>query len=253
MASLGPLRASLIGGAFLIAIGLSAFALGRWLGDDPPATGGPGEEQGQGVDPQATPSGEPTVGPTVPDFPTEEAGPSDYRDEAIEAEFEKPRFSGVVNGIEVGVGAPVEIPAETCTPGNSTNVPIEEANGSVVEVSASYLPEGAELTANWAVECQGNYILTYQEWSLTVPDIGAAVLQITRFVSSNRPFDFDTSAGRVEAGEVNGKPAVFVEPVIPEEGYGPAGVAISEDFGMTLVTSINLTLEELRLIAEGLE
>jgi hypothetical protein len=195
---------------------------------------------------------DPTPAPTT-HAPPSASGQLDSRDRAVAAEFAKPRFSGEINGIEVRLGAQVEIPTETCSPGNSSNVPIERADGSVVDFKTNYLPEGAGRANSWAVECQGNYILTFSEWSLTAPDIGAATLLITRFVSSNRPFDFDSSADRVSAGEINGKPAVFIEPVLPDEGYGPAGIAIAEDFGITLVTSINLTFDELRRVAEAVQ
>lgn len=238
----------------LVLIAASSFALGRWLQEEDAAEGRP-DVEGRSLTGSETaePGEEPTAGPTVPEFPREDPGELDYRDEAIEAEFAQPRFSGVVNGIEVGTEAQVEISPEICAPGNSSNVAFEAARGTVVDFRANYLPGGAELASSWAVECQGNYILTYAEYSLSVPEIGAAVLQITRFISSNRPFSFDASAGRVSAGEINARPAVLVEAVIPGEGYGPAGIAISEEFGMTLVTSINLTLDELRTVAEGLE
>jgi hypothetical protein len=162
----------------------------------------------------------------------------------------------VVNGILIGMDVRTELPDGICTSGQKEGGPdsdtsVDAAIGTELYVSPAYLPAGAQAGSNWSVICDGEVISTVQQWNLDSPGIGAAVLIVARLRSANYAFLFDTSEDRVRETTVNGSPGALVLP-ITSDGFGPAAVAIRGINLLTIVSGMNLTIEELTRVAEGL-
>jgi hypothetical protein len=183
-----------------------------------------------------------------------------------------PYFEGDISGTRVityetwkAEGSP---PQEDCAipirGANNYPVSVDEAVGTPLEISPTYLPAGA-------VENP----LDPTDY-LTPPAMvcGGQISRVIRtYVTQYGPFSIERwrgpnfYVGKLQAeytspGEINGKPAIFVRraPYPPESGLGglwaTAGlVIIPEEFGFTVVKvdDIKLPFEEAVKIAEGLE
>lgn len=245
-------------GTIILALAVGSFIIGRSISNDSGALGGPPLTSGQSPtstveelptpDPAATP--EPTPSGTPP--------PPDERDLAWQEELSKPRFSGTFNGIEIGTQVTIEFPPGVCTSGNiiggaeyPDDVAFDAAADSPLHFTARYLPSGAQLSGSFAVLCDNVIVVTDKTWDLWTEGVGVASVEVSRELVTGHPFPFDTSADRLEQLTIAGRPAVGIHP-LSQDGYGPSGIAIVEEFGTTILLAYNVTFADLLRTAEGL-
>jgi len=165
----------------------------------------------------------------------------------------KPRFDGVLNGIRLYTGGGRNVERKNaCTgagPDAAQEVPMDAIVGTPMEIAPSYLPANAkEQPPMWPpVGCNG--IVTDVERWWVIP--GKGNLFIARRQGEHAVAS-GSSADRVSAATVGGKPAVLVAPLTPD-GYGQSLVIVAEDFGLTIVFADGLPLAETVKVAEGLK
>jgi hypothetical protein len=170
-------------------------------------------------------------------------------------EAAKPRFEGVVNGIRLyslGAGPDVQR-KDACSDAAAEEVEhltLSAVAGTPMDIIPTYLPAGAEEQPPTypPVVCKGIVVSVEREW--VIRDRGADFFISRR--QGEQAIDIDASAERVSAATVGGKRAVLVAPLTPE-GYGYSMVIVAEDFGVTVVVTFGLPLEESVKIAEGLK
>jgi len=188
--------------------------------------------------------------------PTAQATPTpDIRAELERLRLEedaKPRFEGVLSGIRLYTGGGKDVERKNaCSdakPEEVQHLDMSAVVGTPMEIDPSYLPASAEEQPTmWPpVACKG--IVTDVERWWVIP--GKGNLFIARR-QGEQAVASSSSADRVSAGTVGGKPAVLVAPLTPE-GYGQSVVIIAEDFGLTIVFADGLPLDETVKVAEGL-
>ena len=208
------------------------------------------EEEAEEPDVTATPAAEATS--TAQPTPT-----PDVRAELERLRLEedaKPRFEGVLNGIQVyATGSPSPPGREwACTdakPEEIQHVDMSAVAGTAMEIVPTYLPAGADEVSSTlpSVICKGTVAYVEREWSIR--DKGADLFIARR--EGERVIDIDASYERVATATVAGKPAVVVAP-LTADGYGYSMAILAEDFGITVVRVFGLPLEETIKIAEGL-
>jgi hypothetical protein len=157
----------------------------------------------------------------------------------LPAEEGKPVFEGDVNGLRLVDVTNPSIPA----PG----VCAEASQAKVDWLNVTHLPPGTKAyTPPVAVYCEdGSIGGAYQEFSYTYGSIGVAYWPGDPIVYNS------VSADRVEAGTIQGRPAVFMKPLI-EEGTGAAALAFLTDRGFILLQTTYLPLDQMIKIAEGI-
>jgi hypothetical protein len=166
----------------------------------------------------------------------------------------KPRFEGVVNGIRLYPTGSASPPERTwaCSdakPEEIQHVDMSAVAGTAMEIVPSYLPPGAEETSSALppVICKGTVAYVQRDWNMP----GDGLFFIARR-EGQRVIDIDASAERVSPTTIGGKPAVLVAP-LAADGYGPSAAIVAEEFGLTVVSAVDLPLKETVKIAEGLE
>jgi hypothetical protein len=175
------------------------------------------------------------------------------RDQLTREEAAKPRFEGVVNGIRLYSlsAAPDVQRKDACSdakPEEAEELTLSDVAGTSMEIIPTYLPAGAEEVEPMEppVACKGIVVSVQRWWIIR----GKGDFFITHR-QGEQAIQIDTSADRVSAATVGGKPAVVVAPLAPD-GLGPSAVIVAEDFGLTYVVGLDLPLEETMKIAEGL-
>jgi hypothetical protein len=176
------------------------------------------------------------------------------RDQLTREEAAKPRFEGVVNGIRLyslSAGPDVQR-KDACSdakPEEAEELTLSDVAGTSMEIIPTYLPAGAEEQSPMEppVACKGIVVSVQRWWIIR----GKGFFLISRR-EGEQAIDTDTSADRVSAATIGGKPAAVVAPVAPD-GFGPSMVIVAEDFGITIVFADGLPLEETVKIAEGLK
>lgn len=76
-------------------------------------------------------------------------------------------------------------------------------------------------------------------------------LDIFRNRSAHEWF-INASAERVRAGQVNGRPAVFVLPQVDDPLFADSMVIVAEPFGITVVIGEGLPFDEVLKVARGI-
>jgi hypothetical protein len=176
------------------------------------------------------------------------------RDQLMREEAAKPRFEGVVNGIRLySLAAGPDLQRKDACwgakPGEAEELTMSAVAGTPMEIIPTYLPPGAEEVDPMEppVACKGTVVSVQRHWIVR----GEGDFFITHR-QGEQAIQVDTSADRVSAATVGGKPAVLVAPLAPD-GFGPSVVVVAEDFGLTSVVALDLPLEETMKIAEGLK
>jgi len=166
----------------------------------------------------------------------------------------KPKFEGVVNGIRLyPTGGGASERKDACTdakPEEVQQVTMDAVAGTPMEITPTYLPDGAEeLAPMWPpVVCKGTVVYAERRWNVRSRGADFSIIRH----QGEQAIDTDASAGRISAATVEGKRAAVVEPLTPE-GYGYSMVIVAEDFGLTSVVAFGLPIEETVKIAEGLD
>jgi len=179
----------------------------------------------------------------------------------------KPRYNQEIAGIMVGP----DIDRRLCPePVLADEITKAETSGTPVEVEPDYLPEGAQEDKGGADfgACEGEPALATRRYQVA-PDeeqmrrVAAGELTffeaqhgsgitVHRRLSVLPRFMLNLPSERMRAGEVNGLPAVLVEPMFIE-GYGHSAVIVWDE-GTSVLTAVqatDLTLEETIRIAQG--
>jgi hypothetical protein len=174
-----------------------------------------------------------------------------------EAERQKPPFRGTLNGIRLHqVDDRVEIPwwVDRAACGQVQIVEFEAAKGTPLYFEPTYLPKGAVLSSQMgpgpgtdATVCErsGEVIGAGQHYQLP-----SGSLDIFRNRAAHEWF-INASAERVRAGEVNGRPAVFVLPEVDDPLFAHTMVIVAEPFGITVVIGEGLPFDEVLKVARG--
>lgn len=177
---------------------------------------------------------------------------TDFMEEGLAAEAiddSKPVFRGTVNGFRLFSFEDGMAPDVPCTLAEGETLVWglpDEAHPS--PINPTYLPPGT-----FAIGPVG---------ILLCPD-GTLVEALQDFSVSNATFDIrydvgrpivvhEAAAERVEAGTINGQPAVIIRPLIPE-GWGPSQVVFQSGQGYLTVLSFDMPLEETLKVAKGLQ
>lgn len=219
----------------LLAVGVGFFFAGRMLvgGDDAAK-----------AEPPPTPSPEriAEIQAEIPVF-----------HELLEEEFEKSKFTGVVNGIRIVADA-AEIENRCSELGvRAKYVPIEAARGTALDIVPSYLPEvSVEFTESAAATaCAGEVVVFSRTFSYNPDGVSRGDFGIARF-QGEHAVSVETSAGRLEAATIRGYPALLIH-TVGTSLQGPGTVVVAEEFGVTIVHGFGVPLEELIKVAEGLQ
>ncbi len=192
-------------------------------------------------------SATPLPNPTLPPLAAEQ-------ERLRQEEDAKPKFEGVVNGIRLypatGKASPREDACSDAEPGEVEQITMDAVAGTPMEITPTYLPDGAEEVAPMSppVACKGTVVYVERRWN--VRGRGADFSIVRR--QGEQAIDTDASADRTSAATVGGKRAVLVAPLTPA-GYGYSMVIVAEGFGLTTVISFGLPLDESVKIAEGLK
>jgi len=193
----------------------------------------------------AAASSTPLPNPTLPPLAAEQ-------ERLRQEEDAKPKFEGVVNGIRLyptGGGASERKDACSDAKGEDVQqVTMDAVAGTVMEITPTYLPDGAEEQAQmWPpVVCKGVLTSVERWWTIR----GKATFFIARR-QGEQAIDTGASADRISSATVGGKRAAVVKPLTPA-GYGWSMVIVAEDFGLTVIGADGLPLDETVKIAEGL-
>lgn len=182
----------------------------------------------------------------------------------LEWEAQQPTTEKVVAGITVGPDTvQTGIP---CALAEARWVSPEVAAGTLVAIALGYLPEGARLQTEEAVECRGQVISHYRSYSLPVDEEGVAravrgevslfdvarggYVEIFRAIGDPRSIS-DIPDYRWEETEIGGRRAALAHPLI-DAGYGRSMVIFHDGQVLSFVRAMNLSLDELIEVAEGL-
>ncbi len=170
----------------------------------------------------------------------------------LEAEARKPRAVLTINGLTVGPGE-TAYDTSKCS-GPAQELPLASADGSPLQIKTRYLPAGTFQEGGRAMKCAS--ILTLSTADFTVPADRAAGryggwITITRAPLTTPRVSLDLPAEHFRSGSIAGRPAVLVDPATPD-GLGQAAVVVKESFGVTLLQSNGITIDELTKVAQGL-
>ena len=176
------------------------------------------------------------------------------RDQLTREEAAKPRFEGVVNGIrlyslDAGPDVQRKDACSDAKPEEAEELTMSDVAGTPMEIIPTYLPPGAEEVDPMEppVACKG-IVANVQRWWIIR---GKADFYVSRR-QGEQAIATDASAERVSAATVGGKSAVLVAPLAPD-GFGQSAVIMAEDFDITIVSGLDLPMEETMKIAEGLQ
>lgn len=175
----------------------------------------------------------------------------------LEADRQKPRLDGVVNGIRIGP-AIVHDWSKVCQGFPGWYVDEKEVRGTPLDLTVRYLPQGTVKEAALATKCgpgEGSLILFEMEFSVpgdkAIGRFGGH-LEISRSLVVDTPAtNLNLPAERARPITVGGHRAVLIGP-ITDDGFGPSAVVIAEHGRLTRVVADGITEEELLRIAEGL-
>lgn len=162
--------------------------------------------------------------------------------EALEASRAQPQFSGVVNGFRV-----YSWEEAAADPAKEQQECVAVQFKEVAIFRAHYLPPGTYARSpQYAGVCaDGSTAWVNQDFQY-----GYGTFSIG-YELGERAIGTDATADRVKAGEVNGRPAVFIEPII-EEGNGQSIIAFAMDKGFIVIGATGLPLTETLKIAENI-
>jgi len=176
------------------------------------------------------------------------------RDQLMREEAAKPRFEGVVNGIRLyslaaGPALQRKSACSDAKPEEVEHLTMSAVAGTPMEIIPTYFPPGAEEVDPMEppVACKGIVVSVQRWWIIR----GKGDFYVSRR-QGEQAIAIAASADRVSAATVGGKPAVLVAPLAPD-GFGLSTVIVAEEFGLTLVVGLDLPLEEIVKIAEGLK
>lgn len=191
--------------------------------------------------------------PTVAAEPTpaDARGPGWYKP-LLEEEARTPRVDRTINGIRISPSqVPDEVAAIPCTRGEARNVAAGSATGTEVEIAPRYLPDGAALESEEAVECRSRVISANKEYLFPA----GASSKFGGYVTISRRLGGRVVVGdvpdRARAASVLGRPSVIVTP-LTDDGWGRSRIYIAEEWGITIVGATGLTEDELMRVAIGL-
>ena len=270
----------------LVAIGVGSFFGVRALSDDGPRTPAPAEvseeplDIGESVadqpltDEQAAPAviGDPFGAEDTPvDAPvyTERGGASGTEtlkrvtegdwippardpdairrgEEALKAADQKPVFKGEFNGFFFGFAERRNRPLH-CDPSDTSSLSDSEAEQST-PLKLAYLPPNTWQLAAVTRICPDG-LVNSAAFAFRIDRM--ETLNMAYFRSSRPLARIDVSIDRIEAGTINGRPAIIINPVTPE-GYSDSEVVFTTSDGYVVVDAEDLPLEEVLKIAEGL-
>jgi hypothetical protein len=163
----------------------------------------------------------------------------------------KPRFGGWMNGIyfvRPGESPPQDPRAGTVCPRSEVRAASEEQvrqHPRFPELSY-VLPGMSEVETPSGSLCRDRVIVIQRIFSVGPYSVEVSVVRYpgSWFVETS------VSRDRLSTGQIAGRPAVVKAPVTPE-GYGESAIYIREEDGVTVVGALDLPLEELTRIAEG--
>ena len=143
-------------------------------------------------------------------------------------------------------------------------VPAEEAARSDLEPEPGYLPDGVVLTSAGARVC-GETVVSFEkeyrapyvpgEADPNVPFQTGGSIWIGRFLMPNDRIQLTGVAERFRAATINDKPAVVLEPLMPDgvdAGFYEGKIVMKEPDGFTMVVGRGLPWAEFLKIAENL-
>lgn len=247
-------RKKIIGLALIAALVGAGFVSGRTAG--PLASFAGGADQNP-VD-LGTPSG-PVLPPTADETPVPGATPDTtkpfwfipYENQDRLA----PRLHTTINGIEIGVTA--DGPGWGCTKLAPYIGWKQETAGTPFEVNLAALPAGVKLVGEPRFgKCADGRLLWLDltleaSPALTGVNAGGGEIFVSR-ASSIRWWTQQAPAARWSAGEVAGRPAAILAPILPNLGQAGVFVLDAETNGSTRIISSSASLEFVRSIAEAI-
>jgi hypothetical protein len=164
---------------------------------------------------------------------------------AVDAEKAKPKFEGVVNGFRIWSydhEVADDIAFKVVCGGE------DYAEWRLAEkLEFTYLPPGtAAETPQQEVLCPDGSVAGAGQHFIVLDGPGLGIW----YERGERAFGFSASVGRISAGKVQGRPAVIINP-LTEEGFGDSWVAFETEDGFIWIQAIDLPLDEMLKIAEG--
>jgi hypothetical protein len=135
---------------------------------------------------------------------------------SIAEDREKPKFVGVLNGIQfVGGDAPAA-PIGACTRDSLRQLPPSDAGLAIKESRLNfeppYLPDGFELAIEDAFVCGEELVIAGRAYA----NDGGLPLSITR-IAGPPVFDSVAPADRMEPRTFGGRPGVLIHPINPQD------------------------------------
>ena len=212
---------------------LAAFAVGRGDGG---RDANPAEPRGQTAPPEPSPTAE----STPPSGATAAANTP---------------LRAIINGIEVGVTA--DGPGWDCAKLAPYIGWKQETAGTPFEVNLAALPAGVKLVGEPRFgKCADGRLLWLDltleaSPALTGVNAGGGEIFVSR-ASSTRWWTQRAPAARWSAGEVAGRPAAILAPILPNLGEAGVFVLDAETDGSTRIISSSASLEFVRSIAEAI-
>ncbi len=181
----------------------------------------------------------------------------------LNADAAKPRFDGTIQGWRLATS---EVLAEEgIASGNLELTCIAHSAGeetpTQLDFTLGYVPEDLTIEATTGPEksiCGDDAYSVFTVYNLDTP-MGSGDLFISRRVWGRRALDLYAASDGVEAGTINGMPAIFVRPANSDHGLGVGQVIVIEDdtgpeFTVLRVYNDNgVPFDELVKIAEGIE
>jgi hypothetical protein len=174
--------------------------------------------------------------------------------EALEQDSAKPRFAGTVNGIRLHSGIAGDQGARVGCEEPFQPVDFAATRGTPFEIEPLYLPPGivGETSGPAATACAGMIVGSGRFWAPSVA--GNPWISIQRTLRPSAWAYSEAPGERVSAGRVQGKPAVFIQPVLPD-GRGNSAIifadAVGEGFVVTVISGSEVRFDELLKVAEG--
>lgn len=247
-------RRTIVGLAVVAALVAVGFVSGRTAGPLASFAGGPDQNP---VD-QGTPSG-PVLPPTADETPVPGATPDTtkpfwfipYENQDRQA----PKLQTTINGIEVGAAGGTDW--QCPKPWTGKIDWRKETAGTAFEVNLAALPVGVKLTGEPRLaKCSDGRLLWFElaleaSPGLTGVNTGGGEIFVSR-VSGIRWWTQQAPAARWSAGEVAGRPAAILAPIVPNLGQAGVFVLDAETGGSTRIMSSSASLEFVRSIAEAI-
>ncbi len=181
---------------------------------------------------------------------------------ALERDSRKARFNGALHGWRVGHPLALEKALGNDLRKLELHCNASQVDGrtaTALDFTLTYLPsdvavQGITGPDKWV--CGNRALSVMYDYAITTPN-GPGSLWAFRQVVGRRVIDLDAAFDRVEAGTINGRPAIFAHPAHDASGFGGAQIIVIEDntgpeFTLLRFDSENgISFDELIKIAEG--